>query len=421
MKNHKSKTYHFILIFLAITNLYGQKNTSYEKIDDESIFLEGLKFYQLEDYKKAIDHFTILTKKDKQNAAINFKLAQSYLALGKETEAEEFAEKAFKGDLANNHYKSFLLSFYKKKGKLNKAIELLEKNKRDFMRIEEHRKLAELYLKNKNFNKALNTYGEIEEKYGVSEDISKGKIKIYQQLNQKEKAIEEWVKLIENQLGNVNVSIEYIHYLLEEKDSIKAEKEFQKLEKKDPENEKIAILKTKIYPIDDSDTSKKIALKELIESDDIKFLEKESIIRGLLEKKDSITALELASVLAKKYHEQESAQLVYADLLKATKHYIEAGKAYFQALKINGNNYKAWEELIEIDLKTINFNLMQEHASSAIDLFPNSAKLHYYLGVAYSNNEKDFLAKKSFEHALKLSSNESLNKEIKKQLEKIDK
>ncbi|MDX5347972.1 MAG: tetratricopeptide repeat protein, partial [Hymenobacteraceae bacterium] len=70
----------------------------------EAFYLDGLRYFMLEEYTKALERLTRASALNPHNAAIHYKLAETQVYLGKPTEAFTHSKKALELDPKNPYY-----------------------------------------------------------------------------------------------------------------------------------------------------------------------------------------------------------------------------------------------------------------------------------------------------------------------------
>ncbi|GGF42822.1 tetratricopeptide repeat protein [Echinicola rosea] len=197
------------LVFLgpvanAQFNLFkSAKKEQKEKDMAARLFIEGEKHMMLEDYEKAYFYFNKAHDLTPESGAVNFKMAEILARANQNEKALEHGQKAIDADPENKYYHLLIAEVYTKQNQPEKAAEILktliERSDDNQQYILE---LASLYLSTQQFDKALIALDKAEEYYGVVEQLSVQKQRIYLKQNNLEAAIKEGEKLIEANPGN---------------------------------------------------------------------------------------------------------------------------------------------------------------------------------------------------------------------------
>lgn len=168
------------LLFLFNTTLIAQTNSS----GNMASYLEALNNYNIGNDKTAEKQFKEIIAKDKNNDAAFFYLANICLNNNNIDKAQEYLVEALKIDPNNNWYKQQLAKIYTFTGKNDKAIQLYNQIRADQpLRSESYDALIELYIKEKNFDKADEVLQDIEKSVGVNEatGLTRFNLLIFQQ------------------------------------------------------------------------------------------------------------------------------------------------------------------------------------------------------------------------------------------------
>ena len=190
------------IIYFFIALFFTQKVSSQQdNILDDRTFVKCLidatgakvsgDFYLSDSlYKKCLDI-------NPKSGVVNFELSGIYLSLNKPQKALEYASYAAIIDPGNEWYLANLALAYKENANHKKSAETFSKLseiKPD--KISYLFSLTEELLNGSKYKKAIIVLNKIEEKIGISEDLSIQKHQIYVFLKDKKKAIDELKKLI---------------------------------------------------------------------------------------------------------------------------------------------------------------------------------------------------------------------------------
>ena len=180
----------------------NDKQKGIKASENEAFFTEGVKFYILGEFQKALDIFEKCKSDnkdadDKDKATIYFKIAECYVRLGKFDKAISPAEKAIDLYPKNQYYYWLLAETYKAKDDYKGAIKTYEKLI-EVVPIEEnfYFEMANCYLLQNKYEQAIKSYDDAEKKFGINETTVAQKQKIYLALNDVDNAINEGKKLI---------------------------------------------------------------------------------------------------------------------------------------------------------------------------------------------------------------------------------
>jgi len=153
-----------ILALLPLSELWGQN------LSDNTLYLEALKYYNLQQDSEAKTLFTKIIANEPSNDAAYYYLSKIYLRLGEPEMAEKLMLTAVEADASNSWYKLNLADIYVVLNKADQAIEIYSTLKKDDpLNIELSERLIDIYVAKRDFQKAMETLEEIEEQIGRSE------------------------------------------------------------------------------------------------------------------------------------------------------------------------------------------------------------------------------------------------------------
>ncbi|MEM6298275.1 MAG: tetratricopeptide repeat protein, partial [Bacteroidota bacterium] len=219
-----------------------------DRLKSEAAFLDGMKYFMLEEYDKAIENYRKALKIDKKNPAAHFQIGRAQLASENSEEAFYSVEQAIKLDPKNSFYYTFLAELYESKRQFDQAIKTYETLLKE---VEETRKsyeaLALLHMQQGAYDRALATLNKIETKYGPSLDVMRRRQLIYLQEQRMDKAIEEGWKIIENFPDVTPYVLQQADMLLNQGKDVEAKKLLEELLEREPNTPEAYLLLADIY------------------------------------------------------------------------------------------------------------------------------------------------------------------------------
>ncbi len=165
---------------------------SAEKIQNFNyLFTEALKQKIFGNYKNAMKYF-LECEKIKPDDAVEYQISGIFAISGQGPLAVKYGEMALQKDPGNIWYYYQLASEFQMLGETDSLISLYERIVNRFPElVKEKMTLGDLYLQNKQPEKALKVYMEIEKKYGKSIELEKKMIRAYANNKKYEKALGE--------------------------------------------------------------------------------------------------------------------------------------------------------------------------------------------------------------------------------------
>ncbi len=364
-----------------------------EKNAFDRLFYSANKDKILGNYKEAADLFAECVRRDPNNGAANYELANLYMMMGKQKEGIYFAKRAANIDPNNLYYQYFLADSYKRVKSFDKATKVYEEMvKHHPENIDIRFELAGAYWGAKDYTKAIDECNKIEDLVGIIEDISLQKELIYINMNKMDKAAEELEKLI----GAYPQDTRYYGMLAElylandkEEEALEA---FDRLLKINPEDPQAHIALADYYR---SKGDKERYFKELsiaFESPNLDINKKIEILLSYYSITESfpeltVQALELCEIMIATHPDEAKAHSMYGDYLYRENQTDKALKEYRAAIALDQNRFFIWRQILQLDSEQKDFKALLKDSEAALLLFPNQSILYLFNGIANIQNK----------------------------------
>jgi tetratricopeptide (TPR) repeat protein len=385
--------------------------TEQEKQLSEALFLDGMKYFMLEDYKQALNQFQKAYTVTPNNAALNFKLAETHLMLENPQAGLSFAKAAIAQDSKNAYYYLVLAQLYTEQKQYTEAAQTYNDLMRNVPDTEQYLfNLADLYLSQSKYDDALKTYDRIEKKYGVLEQLSMNRQQIYLRQKNIGKAIAEGEKLIATNPTE-------IRYLLAQAELYNASKKpdtaietINRALRLEPNNPFARLMLSDLHrqkgDLAKSEEQVKIAFASTDLDIDTKVRILVDFIRQLPNPAIEGIALELADLTIASHPEEAKAYAVAGDLQTITGKKETARGNYLKAVKLDDSHFKIWQQIVLLDAELGESAALVKHSEQALELFPNQAVFWFYNGTGHLIEKNFDRAVKSLEHGKRLSASE---------------
>ena len=370
------------------------KGKEYDSAAFDYIFVEAIKQKLMGNGGDALKYLEQCIKINPVSDAAYYQMAQIVMAGGDFTNGKKYIKKALDLDPGNIWYMMMIAGTYYKEENLDSAIYFYEKAVRNFPDKEELLlTLGDLYSENMKFDKASLIFEELDKKYGINEASTVANIKnmilakkyseakerallllkeypdeityngllaeIYRGQGENQKAMDVYNKLIERSPDNPETQLSLCDFLINEKEY---DELFILLN--------TVILNTKILKED------KIALiAKLIELPDLIEKSSEKLMISIM-------------ILEADYKENDIIKLLRPELLIKQKKLNDAALRLEEIIKINPDNYYAWEKLLIVYLQNHNYKKLEETGEECATRFNRSflAKILYATGAAENKN-----------------------------------
>ncbi len=407
--------YYFLLITLlslvGISPTYSQKQISEDEINTQKIFIDASKEKILGNYENAVYLFKEVIKRDKRNDASLYELARIYDIQEKNDKALHSIKEALSISPENVWYEMFLAELHDKMRNPKEAAKVYE----DLVRQDNENtyyfeKWAFYLVKAGEAAKAIKVYNKLEDKFGVNEELSSKKYRLYLGLGNQKKAAEELKTLVRSAPSNTDYKHMLASFYIQVENREEAEKIYKKILEIDPNDAYASIALAEKLKAGGDDISYLSTLKPVFKkpdvSIDVKIKELIPYIHKIANSGDqqlSKAILELAQILEEVHPGEAKSYSAFGDILYYSGDNQTALEKYQKAIELNESVFTIWEQVMYINLELGNFEALFQTSEDAIDLFPNQAKAYYFNGVANGHLKKHNDALVSLQQALMMS------------------
>jgi len=363
----------------------SDKDVKAEKneLNYKHFFFEANKHKMLGNYKEATAYYLHCLELKPGSGAPAYELAGLAVANKDIQSAIKFAEIAYNSDPSNKWYLIMLADITKRQGNLNRTISLLNDLVKQYPNVPEYyMEIASTYMAMNKTKEAIKVFDDIEEKFGVSEEISFQKERIFESRGDFINSRKELEKLIKANPQEAR----YYGLLAESYMSTgqmdKAKEVYDKLLKIDPNNGIAFISMSEYYRINKDTEKSDEYLRKAFASDDIDVNSKIQILvnnyaNSHNQKIDSI-AFNLLDTLVLYNPEKPEVYAIYSDFLIQNKEYKQSAYYLKQVLKFDKTNSRVWEQLFLVQGQINQLDSMYFYSKEAISLFPTYAKFYMY-------------------------------------------
>ncbi|WP_240773292.1 tetratricopeptide repeat protein [Pontibacter sp. SGAir0037] len=382
-----------------------------EKQISEALFLDGLKFFMLEDYDQALKLFQKAHTLTPANAALNYKLAETNLMLQKATNALPYAQAAVSQDPNNSYYYLLLAQLYTEQKQYTEAAQVFNDLLQKVPNTEQYLfNLADLYMSQSKFEDALKTYERIEKQFGPIEQVSISRQQIYLRQKNVAKAIAEGEKLIATNPTEIRYFLAQAElYNASQKPDIAIET-LQRALRLDPNNPFAHLMLSDLNRQKGNKAESERQAKLAFSSSELEIDTKVRIlvdfIRQLPNPEVEKVALDLVNLTIKAHPEEAKAYAVAGDLQAIAGKKEQARNNYLKAVKLDDSHFKIWQQIVLLDAELAQSDSLIKHSEQALELFPNQAVFWFYNGTGYLIEQNFDKAVKSLEYGKRLSASE---------------
>ncbi len=358
------------------------------QIDFERLFFDGIREKLIGNYDLAETQFNQALRIDPTSSATMYELGAIYSLQNNKTQALYFSKKAALADPNNIWYQLLYAACLKENKQPNEVALIYEKLVRQYPdRIDFYYELANSYLYVNTTSDALKIYNKIEEKIGVTEDVSMQKIKLYKNINNPDKAIEEAKNLIVT-FPNEAKYYGILGELYQEKGlNKKALQTYNDLLKIDSSNAYVHLSLADYYRNQKQNDKAFEEIKIAFKNGELDIDTKIKILLSYYSITETYSELkadadELCQIIVAIHPNEAKAFSIYGDFLYRDKKLEQARNEYRKAIALDKEKYALWNQLLIIDSELNDYISMEKESKEAIDLFPNLPLPYFFNGAS---------------------------------------
>ena len=396
-----------------------QVSEEYKQAQAEAAFIEGEKYFMLEDYSKALFFFQKTAELIPGNAGVHFKIAET---LAKSNTPQDInmavasAEQSIKFEKKNKYYYQLLAGLYASQQNFLKAAATIETLLNEVSGEEENLfdQAAYLVYANKP-DDAVKIYNKAENIFGVNETSSLQKQRIFLEVGKVNEAIKEAEKLIQAFPEEPQYVMAFAEMLNQNGERTRAIQYLENFDKQNPGNGNAKMLLSALYKENGEADRGNALLIDVFDDANVDVTGKLLVIGALSAEIEQArkantpnTALEDFTVkLFQKLEMNEptnaDVSLLGANLYITIEKNKEAKQYYRKAVKNGASGFEPWQNLLVLESQDNQFDSLIIHSEEGLELFPNQAMLYYFNGFGHLRKKHFSDAAISLEQAKKLS------------------
>lgn len=382
--------------------------TESQKADVTYIFFNANKEKILGNLNNAADLFAEVIRKDGKNAAAMYELSNIYAQQKKFSDALFFAKSAYLIDPKNVWYAMSYSDILQNNKRFGESADVLAQLVKDYPeRTDYYYEWAKALLLADKPLDAIKVYDKLEEKTGVTSEVSMQKARLYQRLNKNDKAEAELLKLISNNPAEAQSygMLAELYQSMGEKQ--KALDTYNKILQIDPNNPYIHLSLADFYRSNGEKEKSVEELKKAFQNKELDVDTKISILVSYFnlielhpELKDQ--AMEMCQLLIEAHPSDARAHAVYGDFLKQDANYKGALAEFNKARELGSKDFSVFSQILILDSQTQNWDTLLKDCEEAMSLFPDQPVVYFFNGLANSQKKKYTEAISSLNSGLKM-------------------
>jgi tetratricopeptide (TPR) repeat protein len=350
--------------FLLFTVVLSSLSVSGQRIERSTVgtvnqefsyaFSEATKYYLFGNYVQAITLYKECIKIKPENSASHFQLSKIYLNAGNTPLAREHAKKAYIYSKENIWYMQNLADIYQLEQKYDSAISIYKeivKIQSDNVNV--YFTLSSLNEKLKNYNEALKYLDLIENKIGISREVSLSKYRIYDVLNMPEKAIEKLKEANQLSMDEYNISGLIAEYYRKHDEPDSAQKYYNEIYPKYKSDPMVAFSYAEFLMENGSADSAGSIVVSVMADKSVDNVVKASYFFNLLQNESTFVKMKPAMDTASTvyyllYYDDVRAMSIYADVQLRLRNFQKAADVLERLVRSDDKNYPAIEQLLYV-------------------------------------------------------------------------
>lgn len=371
-------------------------------------FYEGEKLKNAGKYDAAFDMFSYCLEMDSTSSAALFELSMFYIQRNRPQTAVEMLKKAVAHDGGNFTYRMTLAGLYRNLGMYGEASSAYEELvKQHPEKSELNYYLADALTQEGEIGKAIDAYDALESSLGMSEMLSLQKYKLYQSINQPDSAFMEVEKLAQKYPMNARYQLLMGDLHLENNELEKALACYQKAHEIDANDPRYIVSMANYYDAKGDKEAAENEIRAALVNEELDVDTKVAILSRYIQRlQQTEQGLDKANLLfltlLDQHPEDVELKLMYGSLLLLQDKNEEAKFQFQLVTEMDPSNEGAWQQMLNMALKTEDVPEILRICQKCIELFPESPEYYFYLGIGYYQKKDYQKALETYQEGLKV-------------------
>jgi len=365
----------------------------------ESLFTEGMKYFILEDYTKALGSFQRVSEMTPDEPMVYYKMAEVYSRSSNQDDlgkAAAYIERALKLDKKNKYFYLLAADIYTAQNSFSKAEQVLEALMKELKDTEEYLyQLAAIYQYDRKPEEALRTYNRAESLLGINETSSLQKQKILLEQGKINEAIAEGQKLLAAYPDEERYVIGFAQALAQKGQQKNAVAALEKFLAAHPEAGSSKVLLASFYREAGREKEARDLLKQVMRDPSVDIQAKIIVIetyaaqiaQGYAANQPDADlaafALGLLEDLLESNSDDPNVYVAGGDLHLSLRQKAEAERQFLAAIQRGTTLFEAWQNLLSLESESEKFDSLVFHSEQGLEIFPNQALLYYFNGYGH--------------------------------------
>lgn len=348
-------------------------------------------------FKKCLDIYP-------NHAASMYEIANIHQALGKNNEAIPYAQKAVLLDDSNEWYKLLLGKCLMQTGQFSEAASIFERLVKTYPdKIDNYFLWATSLEHAYKYKEAIDVYDKIEQRIGITGEISIQKQQLYLSLKQFDKAVAEIQKLINSNQKETDYYGLLANLYFQNNKPEKGLEICDQIFKLDPNDARTHLMLADYYERKGDDSNAFKHVKAAFENPDFGIDDKVKILINYFNipekfKEEKAEADTLVNILVHVHPKEAKSYSIQGDFFSRNGKNLESRDAYRKAIQLDNTRYPLWQQVLALDEALNDFDAMESESKQAIELFPSEPVPYLIYGTANYH-------KKKYKEAIEIATN----------------
>ncbi|MBE6288152.1 MAG: tetratricopeptide repeat protein [Mediterranea massiliensis] len=357
-------------------------------------FLEAIRLKMKDEYDAAFELLQHCLEINPYAASALYEVAQYHLYLKQQSQGISALEKAVSYAPENFWYSQALVNLYQQQQQPEKAIKVLLSMRQRFPnKLEPVYNLMDLYTRIQRYDEVINILNHLEERMGKSEQLSMEKFRIFTQMNDEKKSLQEIENLVKEYPKELRYRVLLGDIYLQRQNFDEAYKNYQEVLENEPDNALALYSMANYYEATEQkelyeqqlDT---LLLNKKVPSDTKLNVMTRFVIQNESSGRDSTRIITLFDRILEQEPDDAALPTLYAQYLLSKGMNDKALPILNMILDIEPANTAARMTLLNEAIKKENYQEIHRLCDAGIAANPEVMEFYFYLAIAYNHDEK---------------------------------
>jgi Tfp pilus assembly protein PilF len=367
----------------------GRLKANYDAAAFNEVYVEAIKQKLLGNAGDALKYLEQCIKINAESDAAYFQMAQIVVANGDLKDGKQYLDKALSIDEKNMWYLTMLAGLYYQEKNIDSSIIYYEKAVKYFPEKENLQlALGNLYSEDKKYDEANSIFESFDNKYGVNEASTLSSIKNLIAESKYDDAMAKTLSLLKEYPDEIQYNGILADIYRGKGENQKAFDVYNKLLERNPDDPQVQLALSEFLLTDKRYRELSLLLNTLVLNMKVEKDNKISLMARIIEAPDLDKEFEeklviSLMILEANYKDDNVIPLLRPELMISEKKMVDASLRLEELIKINPDNYYAWEKLLVVYLQMKDYNKLVARGEECATKFNTSlpAKLLYANGA----------------------------------------